>query len=532
MTPAPTRLNALRRALQDLHAGRYSAAAAASAALATDPADIEASLIHALARAAGGDLGAAPALARIARLRPAHNHPVQDLLDLLRRTNRPTEAVPHLQAAIAAQPNDPRPPALLGELLAEIGPMPAAVEAFRQSAALQPSAAALSNLGKSLAAECRFPEAEAAFTHALTLAPNDPQFQLNRAIALLKSGQLPQGWDAFECRHRLPHRPAPLPTPRLTSLDQARGRTVLLRHEEGFGDTLQFIRYAPLLAGLGARVLAWVPPALARLVARVPGIAGVVPPGTLPPPHDAWIPMLSLPRLFGTTLDRMPPTQPYLHPDPAEAARCAARLPPAALRVGVAWAGAGRPTDPGGAAADRVRSTTPEILASLGSIPGIRLISLQFGDPAPPGMVDGMAGIHDFADTAALVANLDAIVSVDTAVAHLAAGMAKPVLLLDRYDNCWRWLHNRTDSPWYPTLTIHRQPTPGNWPAAVAAAAATLKKMLPAAPLSLRERAGVRGSCLRGKAQPVQPAHAPVPKSVMPARSLAQSKLSVSPPKP
>jgi len=482
MTPAPTRLDALRRALQDLHAGRYAAAAAASAAPAVNPADIEASLIHALARAAAGDLGAAPALARIARLRPAHNHPVQDLLDLLRRTNRPAEAIPHLRTAIAALPSDPRLPSLLGELLAEFGPMPAAIEAFRQSAALQPSPAALSNLGKSLAAECRFPEAEAAFTQALALAPNNPQFQLNRAAALLKSGQLPQGWEAFECRHRLPHRPAPLPAPRLSSPNQAQGRTVLLRHEEGFGDTLQFIRYAPMLAGLGARVLAWVPPPLTRLVARIPGIAAVVPPGTLPPPHDAWIPMLSLPRLFGTTLDRMLPTAPYLHADPTEAARWATRLPTAALRIGVAWAGASRPTDPAATATDRVRSTTPEVLAPLGTIPGVRLVSLQFGAPAPPGMVDGMAGIQDFADTAALVANLDAVVSVDTAVAHLAAGMGKPVLLLDRYDNCWRWLHARTDSPWYPTLTIHRQPTPGNWPAAVANTAAALNNLRLASP--------------------------------------------------
>ena len=477
MPPIPTRLDALRRALQDLYAGHYAAAAAASAAPAANPADMEAALIHALAQAAGGNLGAAPALARIAQLRPSHNHPVQDLLDLLRRAGRPAEAVPHLQAAIAARPADPRLPSLLGELMAEIGPMPAAVEAFRQSATLQPSAAALSNLGKSLAAECRFTEADAAFTQALALAPNDPQFQLNRAVALLKSGRLPEGWEALECRHRLPRRPTPLPTPRLNSLHHLKGRTVLLRHEEGFGDTLQFIRYAPMLAGLGARVLAWVPPTLSRLVARVPGVAGVVPPGALPPPHDAWCPMLSLPRLFRTTLDQMPPAAPYLHADPAEAARCIARFPPAALRIGVAWAGAGRPTDPGAAATDRVRSTTPETLAPLGALPGIQLVSLQFATPVPQAMLDGMAGVRDFADTAAVVANLDAVVSVDTAVAHLAAGMGKPVLLLDRYDNCWRWLHGRTGSPWYPTLTIHRQPNPGNWASTIASAAAALRTL-------------------------------------------------------
>ena len=483
MAPSPARLDALRRALHDLHAGHYAAAATASAAPAADPADIEAGLIHALARAAGGDLGTAQALARVARLRPAHNHPVQDLLDLLRRADCPADAVPHLRAAIAALPGDPRLPSLLGELLAEIGPMPAAIEAFRQSANLQPSAPALSNLGKALAAEGRFAEADAAFAQALALAPDDPQFQLNRAVALLKSGRLQDGWEAFESRHRLPHRPAPLPGPRLQGLDSLDGRTVLLRHEDGFGDTLQFIRYAPRLAGLGARVLAWVPPALARLVARVPGVASVVPPGALPPRHDAWCPMLSLPLLFGTTLDQMLPATPYLPADPAEAARWAARLPDARLRVGVAWAGASRPTDPGAAATDRVRSTRPEVLAPLGAVPGVRLVSLQFGTPPPPGMVDAMAEVRDFADTAALVANLDVVMSVDTAVAHLAAGMGKPVLLLDRYDNCWRWLHGRTDSPWYPTLRIHRQPSPGDWASAVASAAAALaRSAAPSAP--------------------------------------------------
>ena len=386
------------------------------------------------------------------------------------------------RAAIAALPGDPRLPSLLGELLAEVGPMPAAVEAFRQAAALQPSAPALSNLGKALAAEGRFDEADAAFAQALALAPDDPQFQLNRAVALLKSGRLREGWEAFECRHRLPHRPAPLPGPRLQGLDGLNGRTVLLRHEDGFGDTLQFIRYAPLLAGLGARVLAWVPAVLARLVARVPGVAGVVPPGALPPQHDAWCPMLSLPLLFGTALDRMPPAAPYLHADPAEAARWAARLPNAGLRVGVAWAGAGRPTDPGAAATDRVRSTRPEVLAPLAAVPGVRLVSLQFGAVPPPGVVDAMAEVRDFADTAALVANLDAVVSVDTAVAHLAAGMGRPVLLLDRYDNCWRWLHGRTDSPWYPTLRICRQPRPGDWASTVASAAAALAGMAAPSP--------------------------------------------------
>ncbi len=476
MTAKPSRSD-LRHALQALHAGKFAIAAASSAAWA-DGADLEAELIHALAVAAGGDTSAAPALARIARSHPAANHPVQDLLDLLRRHGRPAAAVPHLRAAMAEMPQDARLPALLGTLLSEVGPMADSVAAFQRAATLQPDGAAWSNLGKALAAEGWFAEADDAFRRALALAPHDPQLALNHAVVLLKSGRLAEGWAAFACRHRLPGRARPLPGPQLAGLDDLQGRTVLLQHEEGFGDTLQFIRYAPLLAGLGARVIAWVPAQLVRLIAKVPGVDAVVLPGAPPPPYDLWCPMLSLPRVFSTDLDRPPPAAPYLTADPAETAR-QARMLPNGLRVGVAWAGAARATDPAAAATDRVRSTTPDVLAPLGQAPGVQLVNLQFGVRAPPAMIDPMPGVRDFADTAAIIANLDVVVSVDTAVAHLAAGMGKPVLLLDRYDNCWRWLHGRTSSPWYPTLQIHRQPSPGDWAAAVASAAAALSGFRP-----------------------------------------------------
>lgn len=476
----PARLPALRRALQALHAGEFRAARDISAPWADGPADLEAGLIHALACAADGDTGTAPALARIARSRPDSNHPVQDVLDLLRRAGRPADAIPHVRAAVLEMPDDARMPQLLGALLAEFGPMPDATEAFRRVIALRPAAAGWSNLGKALAAQGRFAESDAAHRQALALAPSDAQLALNHAVALLKSGRLAEGWEALEYRYRLPGRRAPLPGPRAADLEAVAGRTVLLCQEEGLGDTLQMIRYAPLLAARGARVLAWVPAALMRLVAAVEGVAGVVPTGALPR-FDVWCPMLSLPRLFGTTLDRMPPATPYLHADPAAAARWAARLPQGGLRVGVAWAGGLHPNDPTAAATDRVRSMAPRYLAPLAALPGVRLVSLQLGVAPPPdlGMADPMPDVRDFADTAGIVANLDVVVSVDTSVAHLAAGMGKPVLLLDRYDACWRWLHGRADSPWYPTLTILRQPSPGDWPSAVAAAAAALSGFRP-----------------------------------------------------
>jgi len=262
------------------------------------------------------------------------------------------------------------------------------------------------------------------------------------------------------------------------------GMHVLVWHEEGFGDTLQFSRYLPLLVRLGATVTALVPAPLVRLLRGIQGINVIqVGSGSLPA-HDLQCSFLSLPRAFGTTTRNVPAT-PWLSADPVLAAAWVARLPQDGLRAGLVWAGHARPWLHGFSSVDRRRSAGLAVFAPLAGVRDVRFVSLQAGtaaaqgQDAPEGMElsDPMEDVRDFADTAAVIANLDVVVTVDTSVAHLAGAMGKPVFLLDRYDNCWRWLHARTDSPWYPSMTIFRQPKPGDWATAMHRAASALTSM-------------------------------------------------------
>ncbi len=459
----------LRAALAALDGGRFDEAARLAGAYVQGDSDVEAALLHALGLGAMGRFDeAAPLLDAVARVRPDHAHPVRDLAGILQRRGRHDDAAASVRAVTALRPDNSR----LGALLAELGDVPGAIACFEAAAAARPGdAATWSNLGKALAAEGRFPEAEAAHDTAVALDPQ-PQLRLNRAMSLLKAGRFVEGFAAWQCRHELPGHAAMPPGPRLDLAQPVEGRTVLLVHEEGFGDTIMLIRYAALLAARGAEVVAWVPPPLARLVATVPGVAAVA---TMdrPPPHcDLIAPMLDLPAVFGTEPETIPAAVPYLRAAPAETARWADRFAESpGLRVGLVWAGAARKSDPAAVATDRLRSLDPALLAPLLAVPGTVPVSLQWGSPAPPGVLQVMDGVRDFMDTAAIVEALDLVVSVDTAVAHLAGALGRTVLLLDRYDNCWRWLYRREDTPWYPTVRLLRQSRAGDWPPVVASAA-------------------------------------------------------------
>ena len=450
----------LREAYTALQAGRFAHARNTAARLPT-PAGI---LLHALAAAAGGDLAAHATLAAIARANPAALHPALDLTDLLRRHGH--DPVPHLRAALAATPGHPALLDHLGAALAETGPLDQAIATFSEATTRDPGRPApWSNLGKALSAAGRHDDADQAHARATTLAPHDPQFALNQAIARLRAGRMAEAWPLFRARHRLPHRAPPPPGPELTTPQAAANQTVLLLHDEGFGDTIQFLRYAPLLQALGARVRIQAPPPLHRLLAA----AGF---DLAPGPYDAWCRIPDLPALFATTPATIPPPLPLIA-DPALVARRAAALPPG-RRIGLVWAGAGRPHDPAAAVTDRQRSIAPDRLAPLLATPGVTWISLQPGLPPPPGV--HAPGIADFADTAALIANLDAVVTVDTAAAHLAATLGTPVLLLDRFDHCWRWPAHG-DTPWYPgRIQILRQPAPGDWDTVLRQAACTMMR--------------------------------------------------------
>ncbi|HEX4505961.1 MAG TPA: glycosyltransferase family 9 protein [Alphaproteobacteria bacterium] len=335
-------------------------------------------------------------------------------------------------------------------------------------------------LGRALTAEGEFDEALAASTDALRLSPADIAINLDRAVALLKAGHLLEGWAAYEWRHGgdTPARPM---LPKVRYLDHLDGRTVLIDHEGGFGDTIQFLRYARLLVEIGAKVVLRAPPELARLMSGQDGIAEVVTAADRPP-FDYRCPAMSLPYVFDTAVETIPTADGvYINADRALIAEWATRLPPGP-RVGLVWAGERSSNDAEAQALDRRRNLPFKMLLPLTVTPGVSFVSLQTG-PArgqiAGGIHDPMGAVRDFADTAAIIANLDAVISVDTAVAHLAGAMGKPVFLLDRYDNCWRWLYGRGDSPWYPTLMIFRQAQPGDWLGPVTQAAQTLEEFFP-----------------------------------------------------
>ena len=267
--------------------------------------------------------------------------------------------------------------------LIDLGDMAGAIGAFREAVEHAPDdAAAWANLGLALKIEGRFEECFAAYDKALAQAPQDAQIRLNRAVALLRAGRMAEAWPDYESRLALgqgPRLPMATLLPALAAEPDLAGRTVLAWHEEGFGDTLQFARYLPLLAARGARVLAWVPLELQRLMRTLDGVAAVLGPPDAAPEFDWHVPFFSLPRVFGTTLATIPATAPYLHADPAAAAARARLLAGGGLRVGLVWAGQARPWLPGFSALDRRRSMDLAALAPLADIPGFPLYRSRKG---------------------------------------------------------------------------------------------------------------------------------------------------------
>ena len=400
----------------------------------------------------------------------AHNN----LGNVLRTMGRLAEAEASFREALRLRPDQPDVHNNLGNALYALGRAAEAEGSYREALHLQPSHPdAHANLGGALQALCRPAEAEASYQEALRLRPNSPEFHTDFSFALLLAGRLKEGWEEYEWR---------LKTKQISTgardytVPQWGGeaigdRIILLHAEQGLGDTLQFCRYVPLMPPCGGIILEVQAP-LVGLLSRLPGITQIVASGDRLPPLDLHCSLLSLPYVFGTTLDTIPATTPYLSADPDVAAKWQDRLTGLdGLRVGLVWAGGQK------LSVDRRRSIALNSLSPLGEISGVSFISLQKDEPAaqaanpPPGMRlhDFTADLHDFEDTAALVANLDLVISVDTSVAHLAGALGKPVWLLNRFDTDWRWLLNRNDSPWYSTLRQFRQPSSGDWNSVIGA---------------------------------------------------------------
>ena len=415
----------------------------------------------------GGDqAGAVTVLREAVRLDPALAKHHATLGQALIAAGRKPEALAVLREAVRLDGGNPGVLASLAGVLVDEGLFEAAADAALRAVRLDPASyQAEGNRALALHGLGRLEEAEEAGRRAVALAGpgNAAKVRHNLACMLLRAGRMtPDAWALYEWRFELnPPIPNLAAAPRWAGEPLA-GRTVLLHSEQGLGDTIQFARYAPLVKALGGRVVLVVQPALLRLLRDTPGTDAVVSEGTPLPPHDVFCPLLSLPGLFGTALDSIPALIPLV-PDPALVQHW--RRPSAdGLHVGLVWAGSP------GFVHDRARSIGPALPTALAGMPGLVLHSLQHpagqADVGP--IIDRMPNVADFADTAAIIAGLDLVISVDSAVAHLAATMGKEVWLLSRAVGCWRWLHDREDSPWYPTMRIYHQTEAGDWAGVIA----------------------------------------------------------------
>lgn len=334
---------------------------------------------------------------------------------------------------------------------------------FDKALALQPnSAAVLRNKASALTQLERFDEAILIYERAVAIDPNDHRAAWNLAVLQLLTGNLEAGWRGHEALRwwRLPDQK--FPAQKWLGQEPVAGKTLVVWQDEGLGDTIQFARYVPLLAARGARVILVVEPPLCSLLSGLDGVSQCLPksPETRLPPIDFHAPIYSLPVAFETRLDRIPSGESYLPAAGADQVQAwENRLGPhEKLRVGLVWSG--NPSHPG----DQARSIPFRMLASLLDVDAT-FVSLQ-KNPRPvdveplrerPDVVDFTADLSDLAATAALVSCLDLVISVDTAVAHLAAALGRPTWIMLPYIPDFRWLLDRHDSPWYPTVRLFRQ---------------------------------------------------------------------------
>jgi len=328
---------------------------------------------------------------------------------------------------------------------------------------------ALANSGYSMIQSGRPSEAVEFLRRAVQAEPGYADAHWLLSHALLVTGQWPEGWDEYEWRwHRMKsaayHRG--IPESRWTG-EPLGGKTILLYAEQGAGDAVQFVRYVPLVKAGGAKVVVECHAELVSLFESVDGVSEVYARGTALPRYDVACPLLSLPSVFRTTMGSIPGGVPYLFADPHRGARWRRALEPyrGRLRVGLVWAGSAAHVN------DRKRSLAPGLLAPLVSMTGVQVFSLQKGasgdsrgaNAGGASIVDWTDALHDFADTAALISELDLVIAVDTAVAHVAGALGKPVWVMLPFAPDWRWHLGRGDTGWYPSMRLFRQPMPADW---------------------------------------------------------------------
>jgi Tfp pilus assembly protein PilF len=396
-------------------------------------------------------------------LAEAHNN----LGVVLQRQEQFQHAERCYREALRLEPDYPEALNNLGNVLLDTGRFEEAEAAYRQALRQQPGyVEAIKHLGNALRAQGRLAEAIECYNQGLALAPDHVLLHTARAMVWIQMGDFACGWPECEWRLRGAEPPIPHGDRPVWDGSPLAGRTIVIYSEQGLGDTLQFIRFATEAARRGGNVVVFSTPILARILASCPGVKAVVTDPRSLPHFACYAPVMSLPRILGTTLETIPADPPYLAPEPAAKAAWEAELSAKeGFKIGVVWQGNPIHTK------DRERSFRLAQLAPVTNVPGVRLFSLQknFGLE----QLDEVAGrfevtelgsrLHDFVDTAAVMQQLDLVISADSSPAHLAGALGIQVWMALPYICDWRWMSDRADTPWYPTMRLFRQRRFGDW---------------------------------------------------------------------
>ena len=398
----------------------------------------------------------------------------------LEKMGRLQEAVSHYQQAIEYCPESSRTFNNLGNAYRELDLLDEAIKSLEKAIELDPNyAEAFSNLGWTLFRLQEYQQSKEYFKKAIKINPSLSPAVFNLSLCQLTLGEFEEGWINYEERMKQPlyqKKIDPLNKPQWDGSQELDGKAIYIHAEQGLGDTIQFCRYIKLLAARGAKVLFEPQVQLKRLLKNIDGVSQLLESGQVIPPYDYHCPLMSLPLAFKTNQDTIPNDVPYIFSEESKKIYWKEKLAAiSGLKVGLVWSGGFRPNNPELWGVNQRRNMSFELISQLNT-EGIEFFSLQKGEGAEAELKkykdklwqsDNLHNfadeLHDFSDTAALIEQLDLVISVDTSTAHLAGAMGKPVWILNRFDGCWRWLSNGDESEWYPTAKLYRQKKNGRW---------------------------------------------------------------------
>jgi hypothetical protein len=406
-----------------------------------------------------------------------------------------SQAISEFMAVTDLEPNKAEPYYHIGTLLIKLNLFEDSLDYLDEAISLKPDyLEAYFNKASALAILNRLDESIIYSDKLLEMIPSDPQAMLCKSLVLLKKGEYEPGWLLYESRWRFPgHHNIELPKdrPLWKGEESLSGKSILLLPEQGLGDIIQFCRYTKMISDQGARVVLCAPKQLLQLFKRLAGVDELIEfPGTYPS-TDFYCPLLTLPLAFKTRLDNIPFRDSYLSADPGKADFWRLKMTGKRLKVGLVWNGGLRPDRPDLWMLNERRNISLKIISDSLSAVDADFYSLQKGEPAeseikgreaalwPNGNFFNFSSeLKDFSDTAALIANLDLVICVDTSTAHLAAALGKPTWILNRFDACWRWLTGRTDSPWYASVKLYFQAEDREWEPVLANVRQDLQQLL------------------------------------------------------